>query len=185
MLVAIDVDSTLHDYWSQFRRIAAARHGIDLPYEEQRTWRVDALTPAQLAAVVEETHSDPVIAEAIPYVGAAEAVTRWRDAGHKILISTHRRGDAHDATAAWLRAHEIPFDELRCGWMKVDHCRQVGAGILIDDSPANLTGALEAGIGAATLRHPWNEALLGAEPAIVSGVDWPELAHALAGHLQP
>lgn len=180
MLVAIDVDSTLHDYWSQFRSVAARLHGVDLPYEDQRSWAVDALTPEQIVAVVTETHSDHLITAATPYPGAAAAIAAWHDAGHEILISTHRHEAAHGATAAWLDEHQIPYHQLRCGWMKVDHCREIGAHLLIDDSPANLTAALAAGMHAATIRHPWNEELLGSEPAIIAGRDWDELADALA-----
>lgn len=185
MLVAIDVDSTLHDYWLQFRSIAATLHGVDLPYEDQKSWSVDALTPEQLNAVISATHSEQQIAAAIPYAGAADAIQSWRDAGHQILISTHRDEAAHEATASWLQSHDIPYDQLRCGWMKVEHCQQVGAELLIDDSPANLVAALEVGIAAATIRHPWNEALLGTEPAIHAGRDWYELADALAPTLGP
>lgn len=183
MLVAIDVDSTLHDYWLQFRSVAARLHGVDLPYEDQRTWRVDALSPEQIVAVVTETHSEALIESAIPYDGAAEVIASWQDAGHEILISTHRHEQAHPATAAWLQAHGIPFDALRCGWMKVDHCQEVGAGLLVDDSPANLTAALGAGIAVATIRHPWNEQLLGEESEIFSGADWHELGDALSNTL--
>src|SRR4051794_29591568 len=36
--IAIDIDSTLHDYWRQFREVAQRRTGVDLPYEEQTDW---------------------------------------------------------------------------------------------------------------------------------------------------
>lgn len=176
MLVAIDVDSTLHDYWSQFRAAAMALHGVDLPYEDQRDWSVDALSRQQLAEVIEHTHHDDRIAAAEPYAGAADVINAWRRAGHLILITTHRRTDAHDATAEWLADHGIGFDLLRCGYEKVPHCVEVGAGLLIDDSPTNLRGAIEVGLLAATLVHPWNAALVAAEPRVIGSADWPGLA---------
>ena len=102
VLVAIDVDSTLHDYWEQFSAAAMALHGVDLPYADQRAWAVDALTGDQVRQVVEATHDDERISEAVAYPGAAEAISAWRRAGHQILITTHRRTDAHDVTAEWL-----------------------------------------------------------------------------------
>lgn len=181
MLVAIDVDSTLHDYWEQFSAAAMELHGVDLPYAAQLAWRVDALSPAQVRDVVEATHTDDVIAAGVVYPGAARAIQRWKASGHEILITTHRRPGAHEATAEWLHEQGIPFDGLRCGWEKVDHCSDVGVALLIDDAPSNLEGALNRGIAVATIRHPWNQDLLAARPEITHGDDW----HALAGALDP
>ncbi|MBO9534209.1 MAG: hypothetical protein J7513_14655 [Solirubrobacteraceae bacterium] len=180
MLVAIDVDSTLHDYWEQFRQAAALLHGVDLPYEDQTDWAVDALSRHQLAAVIEHTHDDTRISEALPYEGAADVINGWRRSGHFVLITTHRRPDAHDVTARWLGDHGIGFDALRCGYEKVIHCQEVGAHVLIDDSPTNLTAALAAGLTPATIAHPWNAELSAREPAIVIADDWAALAERLA-----
>lgn len=179
MLVAIDVDSTLHDYWTQFRAAAWALHAVDLPYAEQTAWEVDALSPQQVRDVVHATHDDTRIAEAVAYPGAADVIAGWRAHGHEVLITTHRRPDSHDVTADWLRLQGIPYDVLRCGWRKVDHCREVGASLLIDDSPENLIGALAAGIGAATISHPWNRDLIRTDPRVVHGSHWQALGRAL------
>ena len=40
MKIAIDIDSTLHNYWDQFAEVAQRRHGIELPYDRQHTWGV-------------------------------------------------------------------------------------------------------------------------------------------------
>ena len=47
--------------------------------------------------------------------------------------------------------------------------------MLIDDSPETLQKALDAGITAATLLHPWNRELCETED-VVAAKDWPELA---------
>ncbi|MDO9352892.1 MAG: hypothetical protein Q7T55_04315, partial [Solirubrobacteraceae bacterium] len=121
MLVAIDVDSTLHDYWEQFSAAAMRLYGLDFPYADQHDWSLQGLSSEQIRAVIEATHDDERIAEAVAYDGAAEAIAAWRRAGHQILITTHRRPDAHDVTAEWLTAQGISFDLLRCGWKKVEH----------------------------------------------------------------
>jgi hypothetical protein len=182
-LVAIDVDSTLHDYWGQFSAAAMELHGVDLPYADQRAWAVDSLDRDQVKQVVAATHDDASITSAIAYEGAADAINAWRRAGHQILITTHRREDAHDVTADWLRSQGIGFDLLRCGMKKVDHCREVGVGLLIDDAPENLSNAIAEGIAVATIRHPWNRSVLDEYPQIVFGDDWETLAEALSGTL--
>jgi uncharacterized HAD superfamily protein len=178
MRIAIDIDSTLHHYWDQLEEIARRRFGVTIPYENQVVWDIDRLKPEQLSAVVKESHSEPQILGSEPYPGAVESVRAWHEAGHFIHITSHRSGDAHDATERWLSQIELPYDELYCSYDKVTRCREIGIDVLIDDSPDNLRGAIDAGITAATLLHPWNRELCETED-VVCGEDWPELARNL------
>ena len=50
--------------------------------------------------------------------------------------------------------------------------------MLIDDSPLNLAAALERGIVAATIVHPWNRDVC-EEEDILAAPDWPALARVL------
>jgi|SRR4051794_3551530 uncharacterized HAD superfamily protein len=174
MRIAIDIDSTLHHYWDLLSGAAERRFGVVLPYEEQFDWGITRLKPRQLQVCIDETHSDAVIAAGEPYEGAVEAVTRWHEAGHFIHITSHRAERCHPATADWLERIGLPFDELYCSYDKVARCREIGIELLIDDSPVNLQRALDAGIRAATLVHPWNRDLCETED-VVCGDDWPEL----------
>jgi uncharacterized HAD superfamily protein len=174
MRIAIDIDSTLHHYWDLLSHAAERRFGVDLPYEEQIDWGITRLKPRQLQLCIEETHSDEVIAAGEPYDGAVETVRRWHEAGHFIHITSHRNERCHPATAAWLERIGLPFDELYCSFDKVTRCREIGIDLLIDDSPINLQRALDAGIRAATIVHPWNRELCETED-IVGAEDWPEL----------
>jgi uncharacterized HAD superfamily protein len=179
MRIAIDIDSTLHHYWDLLSGAAERRFGVQLPYEEQFDWGITRLKPRQLQVCIEETHSDDVIAAGEPYDGAVEAVTRWHDAGHFIHITSHRAERCHTATGEWLERIGLPFDELYCSYDKVTRCREIGIDLLIDDSPINLQRALDAGIRAATIVHPWNRDLCETED-ILCGEDWPELEAELA-----
>ena len=178
MRIAIDIDSTLHPYWDQFAHAAKRRFGVELPYDEQQ-WEIDRLRPEQIRACVDETHRDERILAAEPYPGAVEAVREWHESGHYIHVTSHRRAGAHSATARWLEGIGLPFDDLHCSDDKIARCREIGIDVLIDDSPLNLGGALEAGITAATLLHPWNRELCETED-VICGADWNELARNLA-----
>lgn len=178
MRIAIDIDSTLHNYWDQLSDAARRRFGIELPYHEQVTWAITLLRPEQVRACVEETHTEARVLAADPYPGAVEAVRGWRAAGHFIHITSHRTTEARGATERWLRNIGLPFDELYCSYDKVARCREIGIDVLIDDSPVNLERALEAGITAATILHPWNRDLCETED-VICGADWPELARNL------
>ena len=182
MRIAIDIDSTLHHYWDQFEAAAKRRFGVELPYEEQ-LWHIDRLRPEQVKACVEETHSEAQILAAEPYPGAVETVRAWKEAGHFIHITSHRDTAAHGATERWLQEIGLPYDELYCSFDKVSHCRAIGIELLIDDSPVNLEAAVDAGIRAATLSHPWNRDICEVED-IVCASDWRGLARALEPILQ-
>jgi uncharacterized protein len=172
--IALDIDSTLHHYWQQLQRIARQRYGVDLPYEQQRDWGITALERDALIHCVEETHSDENIEAAEPYPGAVEVIRGWHDAGHWIHVTSHRREATRAATARWLEAIELPYDDLHCSFDKVSRCVELGIDVLVDDSPVNITRARDAGMLAATIIHPWNEELIGRD-GVVGGRDWPEL----------
>ena len=178
MRIAIDIDSTLHHYWDQLEEIAHRRFGVAIPYADQVVWHIDRLKPEQLRAVVKESHSERHILGSEPYPGAVETVRAWHEAGHFIHITSHRAGEAHEATERWLRQIGLPYDELYCSDDKVSRCEEIGIDLLIDDSPENLRRAIDAEITAATLLHPWNRELCETED-VVCGEDWEELARNL------
>ncbi|UGS35864.1 5' nucleotidase, NT5C type [Capillimicrobium parvum] len=178
MRIAIDIDSTLHHYWDVLSDAARRRFGIDLPYEQQFDWGITRLKPRQLEVCIAETHTDDAILAGEPYPGAVEVVTRWHDAGHFIHITSHRQQHAHEATEAWLRKIGLPFDELYCSFDKVARCREIAIDVLVDDSPVNIARAVDVGIIAATLRHPWNIDVCEEEDVLCAD-DWPGLDRAL------
>ena len=159
--------------------MAQRRFGVVLPYDRQRTWSIDRLTPEQLAECIAETHGADLVLSAEAYPGAVEVIGGWRAAGHTIHVASHRAPRARAHTAQWLARIGLPFDELRCDYGKVDWAAQAGIDVLIDDSPVNLLRARDAGILPATLRHPWNAEVCDRE-AIVCAPDWPALGDALA-----
>ena len=88
------------------------------------------------------------------------------------------RRPCHPATKTWLDAIGLEYDELYCSYDKVGRCREIGIDVLIDDSPVNIVRAIEAGMTAATIRHPWNDDVC-EEEEVICARDWPELARAL------
>jgi hypothetical protein len=184
MRIAIDVDSTLHHYWDVLSEISRRRFGIELPYEEQFTWGITRLRPDQLALCIEESHSDELIMAGRPYPGAVETVRAWSDQGHFIHVTSHRSNACASATAQWLTQIGIPCDDLCCSYDKVARCVELDIDILIDDSPLNLSAAIEHGIATATILHPWNAELCEME-GVLGAHDWAELARLLEPLLAP
>jgi 5'(3')-deoxyribonucleotidase len=183
MRIAIDIDSTLHHYWGELADSAKRRFGVDLPYEHQHTWKISRLRDEQLRACIADTHSDEAIARAEPYPHAVEIVNAWHEAGHWIHVTSQRAEACHAATGEWLAAIGLQHDDLHCSHDKVGRCLELDIDVLIDDSPITLVRALESGIVAATLVHPWNRDLCEEETEVVSADDWPGLAEALEARL--
>jgi hypothetical protein len=113
--------------------------------------------------------------------GAVEAVREWHERGHFVQVIGHPESQSarSGATAAWLRAIGLPFDTLEGTREKVELCVREGIELLIDDSPLSIVGALERGIVAATIVHPWNEEVC-EEEDVICARDWHELARLLA-----
>lgn len=175
MRIAIDIDSTLHQYWDRLSDAALRRFGIALPYEEQLDWGSTRLRPDQLKLCIEETHGHEAILAGEPYPDAAATIARWRDEGHYIHITSHRDSGARNATVQWLEQIGVPYDDLHCSDDKVARCVALGIELLIDDSPLNLARAIEHGMVVATIAHPWNRDLC-EEEDIVCAKDWRGLA---------
>jgi uncharacterized HAD superfamily protein len=169
--IAVDIDSTLHQYWDTLAAVAKKRFGVELPYERQTVWEIDALRPEQVRAAVEETHRPEHIAAAEPYPDAVQTLNAWHDAGHSIHVMSRRRAEAYDATKQWLDAIGLHYDDLTCADDKVARAIEIRIDVLIDDKPADLIRAVDAGMTAATLLHPWNAELC-AEEDIVCAPDW-------------
>jgi uncharacterized protein len=178
MRIAVDIDSTLHDYWDVLSEISVRRFGVQLPYEEQLTWGLTRLRPEQLALCVKESHSDERILAGVPYPGAVDSVRHWRERGHAVYVASSRHADCRAATVAWLQAIGLPFDDLLCSAQKLECCLELGVELLVDDSPMSILGALEHGIRAATIVHPWNEDVC-EEEDVICARDWNELAQRL------
>ena len=178
MRIAIDIDSTLHHYWDVLSESSKRRFGVELPYEEQLTWGITRLKPKQLEVCIRDTHSEEAILSAEPYEGAVEAVRRWHAAGHFIQITSHRADACHAPTAQWLERIGLPHHELWCSFDKIARCVEIGIDVLVDDSPVNLESALDHGIRAATIWHPWNAEVCETEE-VVCARDWPGLERLL------
>ena len=174
MRIAIDIDSTLHHYWdgSSPPRPSAASAST-CPTRSSARGTIGRLRDEQLRAVVADTHADAADPRAIPYPGAVETVNAWHDAGHFIHVTSHRAGRCHAATARWLADIGLRYDELYCSYDKIARCVELGIDVLVDDSPVNILRALEHGIAAATIAHPWNRDVCEEEEDVVCARDWP------------
>ncbi|MGH2831139.1 MAG: 5' nucleotidase, NT5C type [Solirubrobacteraceae bacterium] len=174
MRIAIDIDSTLHNHWDLVSRISRQRFGVELPYEEQLQWGVTRLRPEQFELCVREAHSERCILDGVPYPGAVKTVRAWHAAGHFVHVTSQRDSSCYTPTARWLSEIGLPFDDLHCSPQKIARAVELDIELLIDDSPANLLAAIQNGMLAATISHPWNRELC-EEEDIICARSWAEL----------
>jgi hypothetical protein len=105
-------------------------------------------------------------------------VQAWHAAGHYIHVTSHRAGGLPSRDRHLAGAHRTAVRRPVLLYDKISRCVELDIDILVDDSPINIRRALEQGIVAATLIHPWNEDVCDEEP-VIAARDWPELARRL------
>lgn len=93
-----------------------------------------------------------------PYEGVKEGMKLLKDAGHEIVIITHRgilgEGEelARRATEYWLSHHGIPYDELHLTGDK----GSIPTDYMIDDKPENIELIKVSGSVPVMQERPWN-----------------------------
>lgn len=89
--------------------------------------------------------------EAKARTGAREALSRWKETGHEIIILTARQkdwfGNPVTVSRDWLEKRKIPYDAIVAErWDKGLYCKEHGISILIDDNPDILREAETLGV---------------------------------------
>lgn len=174
MQIAIDIDNTLHPYHEHLSQHIKTL-GYDIPYAEfHRYAKLEELMsdPVATRNLHDGLQNDETILAAVPYTGAAQVISQWKQK-HSISIISHRNESCRNATAEWLSKCGIPFDQIICcGPEKVHHVAD--HDLLIDDHPKHIVEALILGIEVGTLWHPWLESFLDV-PRVAIAHSWQEL----------
>ena len=153
--IIIDIDNTLWDLAAVlYERMARVNPTLMPPsqWREFDFWK-RYVSPRIFYRIIREIHMDQPMFT--PYPGAPVFLSSLKDMGFHIIIASHREKGTLDATAQWLRANRLLFDEIHLSYDKTvlfDDCWGV-----IDDSPFTLQKAEGAGILGAGLKMPWNE----------------------------
>jgi uncharacterized protein len=159
--IAVDFDGVLFDHVPYVLRGFRDAHGIDLEAEGLRYWdffqyravREGGLTWNCVRTVLQRIETDPV-AHRVPLRDphAATVMRRWRERGHAVEVVTARDPESREVTEAFLRLHDVPFDDLRMGV-----AIKTGYDVLVDDAPHNVLMAAADGGLALLMDHPYNQ----------------------------
>lgn len=185
MKIAVDIDDTLNIV----ERARRARQYIErknLPFklkDEHANMLVNVYdwTRADVDVFMREGGVS-VFTEAQAREGAREALTRWREEGHEVIILTARQTDwfVNPVTLSrdWLEKWKIPFDEIVAEhWDKGAYCIGHGISVLVDDNPDLLKEAENLGVSVVLAVGKHNESRAG--EFRYAGRNWQEIDEAV------
>lgn len=183
MIIAVDIDNTLHDYHRQLAEVVKARTGLELPYADHRQYGqlVDLLDGDKALAyeLYNACHAPDLVLSATVYPGAVEVMERWQADGHQLLIMSQRHEHTRPATEQWLAEQGIPYELLVCDMNKLGRMDDLGVEVVVDDHPHTIVESLIAGRQVATLLHPWTVNFR-AVARVVCAEDWRGIEAGLA-----
>ena len=123
MHIGLDLDNTLICYDGVFHRIAVEDGFIPAETPDDKTSVRDAMHAAGLRDEWTELQGRVYgsrLAEASLFPGVREVLTRWRDAGHRMTIISHKtrypflgeKVDLHAAASGWIEGQNLPVDAV-------------------------------------------------------------------------
>lgn len=162
LVFAVDLDQTCYDWLGPFTQRAAQRLGVDPAtllgtgtYDPFLSWGLDwdAFSELNREMILDGTAF--TVGDMIE--GAAAGVAALQDAGHSVISITARGSEGleaqtRDATFDWLNNVGIRFDAVHFTSDK----NSVFHDVLVDDSPHNVTHAVEANRVPIVFSHSWN-----------------------------
>lgn len=187
--VYLDFDDVLCETARGLASLAGDLFGTQVPFENilsfdlERAFRIGR---AQWVTLMEAAHRPAFLGALEPVPGAAGVVRAWRSAGYRIAIVTGRPPDTRDASARWLEANAIPFDELlivdkyrrhspsdRDGSLTLEALRDREFCLAVDDAPEMIRFLAEhMSMPVAVFERPWNRAELAGDGGRLRPLTW-------------
>ena len=157
MKIAVDIDDTLN----VLERVRYAGEYIrrnDLPFtlkDPDANAFVDVYdwTMDDVLKFVHEGGGITAFTDAPVRKGAREALTRWKEEGHTVVILTSRLpswfSNPEKISRDWLEKRRIPYDELVADCQeKGKYCAEHGIDVLVDDRLEHCLSAQSYGVHA-------------------------------------
>ncbi len=155
--IIVDIDNTLWDLAPVLRKHLLTFNPSIPPLEEWSRWDFwRGYVPDKVFyGALEQIHLRQDRYE--PFAESRTFLATLKEWGLYVIIASHRHNSALGPTVRWLNKNDLPFDEVHLSYDK--SVLFPGSWALVDDSPAVLEKAREAGILRVRLRYPWNEKL--------------------------
>ena len=190
--VAVTMDGVIANWVRGLRSHVATRHGVaDQQLALNVSWDLSEWDVSDPAATIREFLLSPMSGRLKVVPGAAEGVTRLRDAGFKVCAVTrrdHMVGDSADdqgKTRAIARQWFAAQPELGIGHDDIVFTEDpvaLDADVWIDDSPRRVLRLAEADKPVWLLPQPWNRSVMqqGGVSLLFDG--WASIDDLIAAH---
>jgi HAD superfamily hydrolase (TIGR01509 family) len=153
--IIVDIDNTLWhlapELWEELKKM-----NPEMPPPEEWDSRrsIERFMPIkEFFRVLKVIHMRQEIYPPLP--DAEYFLRALKERGFYIVIASHRSPETYEPTVNWMQKHRLAHDEIHLSYDK--SVLFPGSIALVDDSPINLSKALEAGILGTGLLFPWNE----------------------------
>lgn len=163
----IDIDDVLARFAPKMFECLNMRYPGIKPVDQWDTFFWSEINGIPYDSFIQHIIEDDLLTtcEAIP--SAVRAMKSIKDSGHQIVLITSRgyHPQAYEMTLAWLKANDIPFDDLvivparQTKAQATIHKYPKGFMYMVDDNAQNLDDMKEAGLVANTILidQPWNQ----------------------------
>ncbi|MDD6276705.1 MAG: hypothetical protein PUB20_07780 [Clostridia bacterium] len=152
MNIGVDIDDTLTNSFDYFLPFVAEYFGADEDELKAKNISYGTLPPEwdKYKNDFGKAYYDKVTPDTPFKPDAAWGINRLREAGHKIIIITHRSTEfytnPYETTRNELDKGNICYDKLICTTDKATACVSENVSVLIDDLPENCLSAKEHGV---------------------------------------
>lgn len=113
--IYVDIDDVLAQTGRMFLRVLEQEMGKVVAFDSMGTFHLGdslGLGPDELESFLQRVHESDALASVEPMPGAIDTLDAWETAGYDVWVVTGRPPETHDATVAWLAAHEVPHTEF-------------------------------------------------------------------------
>jgi 5'(3')-deoxyribonucleotidase len=171
MRIVVDVDGVLAAHFKPYAAAVRSERGANLRATDLSTWDIRD-GEANVLSTITTRLGDPA------YLWPVAGVDRLRDAGHEVVVATHRPATVHPTTRRWLAANDIVVDEYLTD--VPDNKGRIDGDVLIDDYHGNVGDALAADMKGLLFRQPWNRRYATDFDADQIVYGWDEIPEAIA-----
>ena len=155
----VDIDNTLWHFcdalYEQLRKINKSFPTPD-SWTHWDLWE-GYCSEADFYSAVNAVHLNQDSDSYLPYPEAKDFLINLKANDYHITIASHRSPDYRKQTEKWLEMHGLVYNELHLSFDKTRLFDKF-TDVVVDDSPQVLEKAVEAGVTAAGLLFPWNQA---------------------------
>jgi len=162
MKIGVDLDGVLYEFdktarymLREYRGYRHTTHGL---HEESTHWDYisERVRPEDWRWLWREGVQLGLFRYGHVVAGGIIGLKGLLDAGHKLVVITHRPTEAIPDTLEWLAYQRIPFSEIHILSDK-EPKTNVDAAVLIDDKPENCYQWMAAGRRALLFNRAWNQ----------------------------